>query len=340
MNRGRSLLVLVSAGWFGGCRSTESGPLVARGTVEVPEIDLSAPVPARLVSVRVEEGALVRAGDTIAVLSQAELPSSLDAQRARVANTQARLRDLEAGARPAELERAQAEVAAARAETQRASKDAERMRSLAAQDVISKQQLDQAETAARVAAERQRAAEEALALLRAGSRRDQIAAARAELANARASLGQIEARAGDLVLVAPRPGRVLSRQAEPGEFLAAGVPAVTLGEVGRPYVRVYVPASRLGEVRLGDTARVTVGDPAKRAKEPASNDPTTLARVVAISPKAEFTPRVALTEQERADLMFGVKLDLLPPFESLHPGMWIRAEFGPDRARTKEQVSK
>src|SRR5262245_20937658 len=182
------------------------------------------------------------------------------------------------------------------------------MRALAAQDVISKQQLDLVETAARVAAERQRAAEEALSLLRAGSRQDQIAGARAELANARASLGQIEARAGDLVLVAPRPGRVLSRQAEAGEVLAAGIPAVSLGAVGRPYVRVYAPAGRLGEVRLGDTAQVTIGDPSRQSKGKATTGPTAMARVVAISPKAEFTPRVALTEEERADLMFGVKL--------------------------------
>src|SRR5262245_41622687 len=133
MNRGRWLLLLAGVAWLVGCRSTRGGPLVVRGTVEVPEIDLSATVPARVASVRPEEGAEVQAGDTIAILSQAELPSSLEAQRARVANAQARLRDLEAGARPAELERAQAEVAAARAETQRATKDAERMRALAAQ---------------------------------------------------------------------------------------------------------------------------------------------------------------------------------------------------------------
>jgi HlyD family secretion protein len=289
--------------------------------VELPEIDLSAPVAARVVAILADEGSVVAAGDTVAILSQAELPASLEAQRARVENAQARVRDLEAGARPSELQRAEAEVAAAKAEAERTAKDAERIRNLAAQDVVSRQQLDQSLTAARVAAERQRAAEEALELLRAGTRPEQIRAARADLANARAALSMTEARAGDLVLVAPRPGRILSRQAEPGEFLGAGIPAVTLGETGRPYVRVYVPAARLSEIRVGDTATVRVDGPK------AGSASTGRARVVAISPKAEFTPRVALTEQERADLMFGVKLDLLPPFENLHPGLWVTATF-------------
>jgi HlyD family secretion protein len=146
--------------------------------------------------------------------------------------------------------------------------------------------------------------------------------ARSEVANARASLGMIEARASDLVLQAPVSGRIQSRQAEPGEQLPAGVPALTLGETARPYVRVYVPASRLGEVRVRDTIVVT---------PEGQQTPGGRGIVVAINSKAEFTPRVALTEQERADLMFGVKVDLLAPFEGFHPGLWVRADFSTRR---------
>jgi hypothetical protein len=46
-------------------------------------------------------------------------------------------------------------------------------------------------------------------------------------------------------------------------------------------------------------------------------------RVVAINPRAEFTPRVALTESERADLMFGVKVEFDDPAKAPYPGLWV-----------------
>jgi HlyD family secretion protein len=302
-----------------GCGGAADHWLIGRGTIEVPEVDLAAPVGARVVAVRVEEGAVVAPGDTIVLLSQADLPASVEAQRARVGMAAANLRDLERGARPEEIKRAEAEVAAAAAEAERTAIEVERLRSLFRRDVIARQQLDNAETAAQVARERKRGAEEALGMLRAGTRQDRIAMARAELATARASLDMVEARSADLVLTAPVASRVLLRQAEPGEFLAQGTAAVTLGEIGRPFVRVYVPAARVAELKVGDEAEVMVDGTDNRVGR---------ARIVAINTEAEFTPRVALTEAERADLMFGVKLDLVGHQSGAHPGLWVSVRFG------------
>lgn len=273
----RTLVVVLC---LAGCGKADDGALVARGSVELPEIDLSVPIAARVVAVRVDEGAVVAAGDTIALLSQADLPSSLAAQRARVGMAGANLKDLEAGARPEELKRVEAELAAAGAEAKRAATDLERFKSLYANEVIAQQQLDNAETATQVAAERRRVAAEALAVLRAGTRRDRVAMARSELASAQAALAMIEARATDLVIIAPVAGRILTRQAEPGEFLAPGVPAVTLGDTARSYVRVYVPARRIAELAVGDTASVVVDG---------TGQAVGWARIVAINTKAEFT---------------------------------------------------
>ena len=302
-----------------GCGGRPEDGGLARGTVEVPEIDVAAPVAARILAILADEGTDVKAGDTVALLTQADLPSSLAAQRARVAMARANLRDLEVGARPEELRRATAELEAARAEAERAATDQERLRSLYAKQVVSKQQLDQIETAARIAQERRRGAEESLAMLKAGTRRDRLTGARAELANATAALGMVEARATDLVLTAPVAGRILTRQAEPGEWLAPGAAPLTLGEISRPYVRVFVPATRLAGIVIGDSASVMVDG---------TDQPLGTARVVAINTKAEFTPRVALTEKERADLLFGVKLEFTAPGTRIHPGLWVSVRFG------------
>lgn len=285
----------------------------ARGTVEVHEVELSAPAPGRVSVLRVDEGDQVAAGDTIAVLTQADLDATLDAQRARLATAQATLRELEAGARAQEIRQAEAELAAATAEAERTAKDSERMRALAANNAIARQQLDNAVAAERVAAERRRAAQEALALLRAGTRPERIAGARSEVSTARATVAQIEARAGDLVLRAPVAGIILARHAERGEMLGPNVPVATLGETGRPYVRVYLPQAVVRDLQPG--APVTILD----------GDRTMPGRVAAINPRAEFTPRVALTEEEREDLMFGVRVE---PDRPLRPGLWVRVRIG------------
>ena len=186
------------------------------------------------------------------------------------------------------------------------------MRDLSSRDVVSKQTLDNAVSADGVARSRFLAAEESLRLLKAGSRPERIRAARAEVANMRAALGQIEARAADLVLTAPVGGIVLGRYAEPGEAVGPMVPVLTVGETARPYVRVFLPQWLVSGVQAGAAAEVVTEDGRALA-----------AHVVAINPKAEFTPRVALSEQERADLMFGVKVEFANPAAAPHPGLWV-----------------
>lgn len=313
MTARRVVLLLALAA---GCRREVPAGYDARGTVELPEVDLGAMTAARVVAVRVEEGAQVRAGDTVALLAQTDLGPQLAAQRARVATATANLRDLEAGARPEEIRRAEGDVAAAAAELDLRSKDLARIRQLAARDVVSQQNLDDAATAERVARGRLQAAEEALRLLQAGSRPERIAAGRAEVRSAQAAFEQLEARAADLVLVAPVSGIVLSRNAEPGEGLAPNVPVITVGETGRPYVRVYVPQSV--------ASRLLVGSPAVIETEDGRSLP---GRVAAINSRAEFTPRVALTEQERSDLMFGVKVEFAKPADAPHAGLWVTVKL-------------
>jgi HlyD family secretion protein len=178
---------------------------------------------------------------------------------------------------------------------------------------VSQQRLDDAETTARVALERRAAAQEAVSLLQAGTRQQRIQAARADVATARSTSRMMRARESDLVLVASVDGRVLARLAEPGEVLAANTPVVSIGERGRPFVRAYAKARDLTRMSVGDTVTVALDG---------VDGVTAAGRIAAISPQAEFTPRVALTEAERADLMFGVKIEFDGNAAGLYPGMW------------------
>ena len=320
----RAGALLLAAGLALGCGKGASEAYEARGTVELREADVSALVPAKVLSVRVDEGDAVHPGDTLAVLGQLDLDATLAALRAKVSVAGANLRDLEAGSRPQELHEAEANLAAAEAEALRTMQALERARALVADNAIARQQYDDAVAANRVAEEKASGARAALALARAGSRPDRIAGARSQVASARADLEQALARAEYLVLTTPTEGIVLGRHAEPGEALGAGVPVVTVGETARPFVRVYLPQELVSGLTLGREVDVVTED--RR---------TIRGRITAINPKAEFTPRVALTEKERADLMFGVKVEFVNPAEAPHPGLWVTVVVGRNVGRSE-----
>jgi HlyD family secretion protein len=127
-----------------------------------------------------------------------------------------------------------------------------------------------------------------------------VRSARAQADAARAAERAAAASADALVLLAPSAGVVVARHAEPGEILPAGQPAVTLGDPTRPWVRVYVSPDAFPFLEVGDTASAVLDALPGRP---------VVGRVTALATRAEFTPRVALTESERADLLFGVRVE-------------------------------
>jgi len=156
--------------------------------------------------------------------------------------------------------------------------------------------------------------------VRDGARPERRTAARADLARARAALAAMEANVGDLVLISPVNGIVLVRAAEPGEVLPAGVAAVSIGDVSRPWVRVYVGQQILPLLHVGDTVE---------ARLDAFPDSVFTGRIASLATRAEYTPRVALTERERADLLFGVKVEFTDGHGMLKPGIPVTVSFSP-----------
>jgi HlyD family secretion protein len=313
-----------------GCSPDGDDAIEAVGTVEIREHDVAPMTAARIVRLLVDEGAAVETGDTVAVLSMATLAADIEQARARVATTQAALRDAEAGPRSAEIERAEAELRAAEAEADRAAKDLVRIQTLTESGALAEQQLDAARTLATTSANRRDALRETLRLLRQGTRPERIAGARAEVATAQAALAAAQATRSDLVLLAPVTGVVLGRHAEIGEVVAPGTPVMTVGESAKPWVRVYVSP--------GNAARLTVGMPATATLDdlPEREFP---GRVASVATKAEFTPRVALTENERADLLFAVRVELEDTTGTLKAGLPVTVRFSSadDGLRTADE---
>ena len=294
------------------CAQRNDGLVEGTGTVEVDEVNVAASVAGRITRIWTDEGRTVHAGDTVASLRVTGLAQDVEGRDARVRLAEAQVRDLENGARPNEIARGNSELRAAEAEAVRTSQDLERVTGLAARSIVSRQALDGAKAAAAAAVARRDASRDALALIRDGARPELISAARAQLASARASLQAGQEAKADLILTSPADGVVLSRNVNEGEFVAAGIPAVTIGVVTRPWVHVYVSEAALPRIHVGDSATATLD---------AYPGQTFRGRVIALKDRAEFTPRIALTEKERADLMFAVKVALTDSAGALKPGI-------------------
>lgn len=317
----RHILGMLAVLPFTACSSRDPSVVEVQGTVEVRDIDVAPLAAGRVVVMRVDEGESVAAGDTIAILTAPTLDADLDGARARLAVAEATLRDLETGGRSQEVAAAEAELRAAESEAMRLGRERERVAALYAAGAVAPRELEAATSAATVATARAGAAAEAVSLVRSASRPARIAAARGEVASARAALLGREAVAAEFVVTAAAAGVVLSRIAEPGDLVAAGRPVAVLGMMDTPWVRVFVPARVLPMITLGMSAAIYPPGAGGADGAGAAAAGPAVGRVIAITPQAEYVTRTALTEDERADLLFGVKVAIDDPAGRFKPGL-------------------
>jgi len=148
----------------------------------------------------------------------------------------------------------------------------------------------------------------------------QLRQARLNFQIAQSNLDLLDAQIRKMTVTSSVDGVVMTRNAEPGSVVNAGAALLTLGRLDRLTITVYVPEDRLGEVMLGQTARVTV-----------DSFPGVIftATVSYISDQAEFTPRNVQTVSGRKNTVFAVKLNLNDTSGKLKPGMPADVTFVP-----------
>jgi HlyD family secretion protein len=265
------------------------------------------------------------------------------------------LKELDAGSRPEEIEEMRSAVVRATAESELAEKDWERAQQLYKQDDISAQQHDQSRSRAQSAAAALRQAEQRLALVEAGPRKEVIEAQREQVRRARASVSaaeavalevkrrelEITARRADLEriraqvrvidtqldetsAISPVDGVVLIKATDAGEVVAAGTTIVTIGDIDRPWLRAYVPETQLGRIRIDQPVRVTTDSYPGKAYN---------GRITFIASEAEFTPKQIQTAEERVKLVYRIKIEVENPNRELKLNMPADAEIDVQPAR-------
>ena len=173
-------------------------------------------------------------------------------------------------------------------------------------------QVDAAEAQVRSAEAAVQMAQARLDALQAGATDEEIAVAQAQVEQAQAALDALSVLHDKLTIVAPISGLVLERSIHEGELAAPGVTMLTLGDLDKVTLTVYVPEYRLGYVLIGQRVEVQVDSFPGRSFT---------GTVVAIAQEAEFTPRNVQTQEERVNMVFAVDVRIPNPDHALKPGV-------------------
>ena len=161
--------------------------------------------------------------------------------------------------------------------------------------------------------------EATLALVRAGPTTEQVRVAELNVTLAQAAVDTIETQLALMALRSPLDGLVVARSAQQGEMAIPGQTLLTIANLEEVRLTLYIPETQVAAVKTGQKVAVHVDSYPERAFD---------GRVTYISPQAEFTPRNAQTQAERANLVFAVKVSIANPDHALKPGMPADAEFG------------
>lgn len=288
------MAVLLAAGGFGYWKSRHDrlpdGLSLGNGRLEATEVQIASKTPGRLAEVHVDEGDSVIKGQVLARMDT----RTLEAQRNQAEAEVLRARQ--------NLAATQANVQFRQSEQLLAHQELKRTQELFKRGYASGQVIDQQQ--ARV--------DTANAAVNAA--RAQESAANAAIGATLAQVAQLTSEIDDSTLRAPLDGVIQLRLAEPGEVLGAGGRVLLMIDPNDQYMNLYLAASVVGKLAVGDEARLLLDALPERPLP---------AKVSFVAAKSQFTPKEVETRDERQKLVFRVKVRLTRPGEvpQAKPGM-------------------
>jgi HlyD family secretion protein len=333
--------MLVTVLLLSACSRGPGDTITTSGTIMGTETQACAEVTGKVSAVLAVEGTRVREGDRLAIIDDSLYQINLKQARAQMAFAEAKLAEAKVGPRPEAIQQADAaaqaalqqaiaakdSVVQAQKSLEQVSDDTKLMRQLSdmgqGRDTtvdtalrkyqVSQAALDVAKSQA-TAYEKQAASAQAQAsLIKKGFTAEQIAQLEAQLQSASAAVDLAARNLDRTVVKAPVSGTVVRRIVEPGAFATVGTPLVTLVNIDELWLRVYVPTKYMSFVKLGATVEVRVDAYPNR---------TFKAQVYYISDQAEYTPRNTQTSEERANMVYAVKVRMMEGLSGeLKPGM-------------------
>lgn len=253
----------------------------ATGTFETTEVLVSSEANGRLFALQLEEGDSLQANQAVGLVDTVQLSLKRQQLLASMKAVQVQRPDL------------QKQIAALRQRLATAQKEKRRAESLLKAGAANQKQLDDWEAQ--------------VSLIQ-----KEIIAQQSSLQNSSQSLSeqgsslaiqmaQIDDQLAKCHIISPLSGTVLAKYAEVGELATVGKPLFKVAEMNKMYLRAYITSEQLATVKLGQVVTV-YADYGNDSQQPYSGT------VTWISDRSEFTPKTILTKNERADLVYAVKI--------------------------------
>ena len=261
----------------------DSNTYDASGNFEADEIIISAEATGKILQLKIEEGQQIKAGQYIGYidttqlyLKKKQLKYSVQALLARQPDVASQLSTLQKQIETADYEK-------------------KRVENLVKEDAATKKQLDDFNAQLDLLQKQHHALQTSLAIT--------TRSIQSETLPLKAQIEQLEDQIKKSILINPVEGTVLTKYAEQEEVIATGKALYKIADLSTILLRAYISGDQLAAIKLGQTVKVIVDDVKDGSK-------TYEGIVEWVSDKAEFTPKTIQTKDERANLVYAIKIKI------------------------------
>ena len=262
------------------CGSSEK-EFDATGTFEATEVTVAAEQSGALMKFDVNEGDEIALGKEVGLVDTTQIWLKIQQTGATKEVYQSQKPDMEK------------QIAATRQQLAKAKQDQQRYKELVADGAAPSKMLDDATNQVQVLQKQLDAQISALST--------QISTLNSQISTTDVQVNQLQDQLQKCHIAAPIKGTVLEKYVEKGEFVAVGKPLFKMADTEQMFIRAYVTSAQLKDIKVGQKANVFAdyGDGQKKEYE---------GTVSWISSRSEFTPKTILTDDERADLVYALKV--------------------------------
>ncbi|HNU86806.1 MAG TPA: HlyD family efflux transporter periplasmic adaptor subunit [Ferruginibacter sp.] len=306
----KKILPLFAIAGFVSCNNG-NGKYDASGTFEAEEVIVSAEATGKILQLNIEEGAslakdsVVGKIDPMAIeLQKEQASSSVEALQQKTNDATPQVNILES-----QLQLQQRQIAVDEEQLKVLQKEQQRFQKLVAADAVPAKQLDDISGQVNVLKEKIEAGKAQLNVLNSqiNSQRQLVAIQNRGILSEKdpmqKKLAQIQDQLDKTTIKNPVAGTVLTKYAQQNEFTATGKALYKIADLSVMKLRAYITGDQLAQVKLNQPVKVKVDDGKGKYRELAG-------LITWISDKAEFTPKTIQTKEERANLVYAMKINV------------------------------
>lgn len=287
-------LAITSGIIFTACKS-KSNQYDATGTFEAEEVIVSSELPGRLISFTIEEGAAIGKDSIVGAIDAANISLQKEQVQASITALHEKTVDV-----TPQINLLQEQIAVQQSQLNNLLHEKTRIENLLKSDAATGKQLDDINAQIDVVKKQMSVTQQQINVQRntVGTQNRSVLSEAAPLQKRIAQLKDQEKRA---YIINPVNGTVITKYAQQGEITAAGKALYKIADLSTITLRAYITGPQLSQIKLNQPVKVFIDNGTDKYKEYAGT-------VAWVSDKAEFTPKTIQTKEERANLVYAVKI--------------------------------